>query len=373
VNRVQALSATAISSASLVLGACTTGLGPHAVRADRPDYNQQIVRSADSEMLLNLVRLRYDDTPLFLELGAVVSQYNINGSINAAGTVDAASGSGTAAGSATLGYSESPTITYSPLTGEEFAERMLTPIPLDAVLLFIQSGWSPSRIMLLAMQRVNDLFNAPTATGPIPEAKPEYEAFADFAERFQRLYRAHLAGLNWERKVDEKDPPGRDPHFWIRTPTAAQSELSEDVDVVRRLLELDPKREDFALTGFPFHRKPDEVGMRCRSLLGVLYFLASSVEPPASDQAAGLVTITHDERGQPFDWSALSGELMKVRSQESRPENAYVAVPYRGSWFYIADDDRNSKSTFGLLNLLFSLQSATGKGKSPLLTLPIGQ
>jgi hypothetical protein len=57
---------------------CTTGLGPWALRTDRPDYNQQIVRSADSEMLLNIVRLRYDDTPLFLELGAVVSQYGIS-------------------------------------------------------------------------------------------------------------------------------------------------------------------------------------------------------------------------------------------------------------------------------------------------------
>jgi len=64
---------------------------------------------------------------------------------------------------------------------------------------------------------------------------------------------------------------------------------------------------------------------------------------------------------------------MKIHSQDGRPEKAYVAVPYRGSWFYIADDDRNSKATFGLLNLLFSLQSATSKGKSPLLTLPIGQ
>lgn len=75
---------------------CTTGLGPWALRTDRPDYNQQIVRSADSEMLLNIVRLRYDDTPLFLELGAVVSQYGISASLNGTGHVDAASGNGDA-------------------------------------------------------------------------------------------------------------------------------------------------------------------------------------------------------------------------------------------------------------------------------------
>lgn len=355
----------------LPLGACTTGLGPHAVRADRPDYNQQIVKSADAEMLLNLVRLRYDDTPLFLELGAIVSQYGINASIAATGSVEGTTGTGT--GGATLGYTENPTVTYSPLTGDAFAERMLSPIPLDAILLFLQTGWSADRVLLLSMQRVNDLFNAPTATGPIPETRPDFEEFVDFAERFQRLFRARLAGLNWEKRVDEKDPPGRDPHFWIRAPADPASPLAEDVAVVRHLLAREPGREDFELTGFPFRRQPDEVGMRCRSLLGILYFLSSTVEPPARHVQEGLVTVTQDERGQPFDWSDLSGGLMKIRSQDTRPYHAYVAVPYRDSWFYIADDDRDSKSTFGLLNLLFSLQSATSKGKSPMLTLPVGQ
>jgi hypothetical protein len=63
---------------------------------------------------------------------------------------------------------------------------------------------------------------------------------------------------------------------------------------------------------------------------------------------------------------------MTIHSQEERPEKAYVAVQYRGWWFYVADDDPSSKATFTLLNILFSLQSETGKGKTPLLTLPIG-
>lgn len=362
-----------LSGFGVLSGGCTTGLGPWALRTDRPDYNQQIVRSSDSEMLLNIVRLRYDDTPLFLELGAVVSQYGISASLSGAGHVDAASGNGDASAGTSLGYSENPTMTYSPLAGEDFAERMLSPIPLDSVLLFLQTGWSAERVMLLTIQRVNDLFNAPTATGPTPETKPEYEEFKDFAERFQRLREARLVGLNWERKENEKDPPGRDSRFWILSPDDPQSPLAADVAAVRRYLALEPGREDFRLTGFPFRRAHDEVGMRCRSLLAILYFLASSVEPPTRDVEAGLVTITRDEFGQPFDWQELSGHLMVIHSQESRPRNAYVSVPYRGSWFYIADSDRSSKGTFGLLNILFSLQSATGKGKSPLLTLPIGQ
>ena len=48
----------------LVLGGCTTRLGPKAIRRERPDFNQQIVRSGEEQMLPNLVRLRYSDTLL---------------------------------------------------------------------------------------------------------------------------------------------------------------------------------------------------------------------------------------------------------------------------------------------------------------------
>jgi len=349
--------------------ACATGLGPKALRSERPDYNQQIVRSADREMLLNLVRLRYNDSPLFLELGAVVAQYGYDASFNAAGQINGPSNASVGTG---LAYSEKPTITYSPLAGDEFVTRLLTPISLDYVMLFAQSGWSAERLLLVTVQRINDVFNAPTATGPTPEREPDYEAFADLADRFHRLQLAGLIGLNWEMKEHEKDPPGRNPHFWVRQPADPKSHLAADVAAVRRDLDLAPGRDDFQLTAFPFERQRTEVGVRCRSLLGVLYFLSQSVELPTPDVQAGLATVTLDDHGRPFDWSKVTGRVMAIHSQKERPEKAYVAVRYRGSWFYIADNDQRSKATFSLLNILFSLQAATGKDESPLLTLPVG-
>jgi hypothetical protein len=358
--------------AALATGGCFTGLGPQAIRTERSDYNEQIAGSGDRELLLNLVRLRYNDSPLFLELGAVVTQYGMTASLSASGHIDG-SGTGNANAATGLGYSESPTVTYTPLAGEDFATRMLTPIPLDAIMLFEQSGWSAERLLLIGVQRVNDVFNAPTAGGPTPEHEPDYEAFAALAERLQRLRLAGLFGLNWEPKSGEKQPPGRDPRFWIRALADPDNPLAADVAAVRRSLGLEPGKEEFPLTAFPFGRRRSEVGLRCRSLLGVLYFLSTAVEPPAADVEAGLVTVTKDEQGRPFDWSKVTGKVMRIRSQEERPDRAYLAVQHRGWWFYIADDDQSSKTTFSLLNILFSLQSASGKGKSPLLTLPIGR
>ena len=357
---------------ALLASGCATGLGPKALRGERPDYNRQIVRSADGEMLLNLVRLRYNDSPLFLELGGVVAQYGYDASLSAAGQINGTGPSGASVATG-LAYAEKPTITYTPLMGEDFATRMLAPIPLDSIMLFEQGGWSAERLLLVAVQRVNDVFNAPTATGPTPDRKPDYEAFADLAERLERLRMARLMGLNWEQKEHETDPPGRNPQFWIRSPADSGSPLAADVSAVRRYLDLERGRTDFQLTAFPFKRQPTEVGLRCRSLLGVLYFLSESVEVPPPDVQAGRVTVTQDDRGQPFDWSKITSKVMAIHSQKERPRNAYVAVQHRGWWFYIADDDQRSKATFGLVNILFSLQSATGKGRSPLLTLPVGK
>jgi hypothetical protein len=63
---------------------------------------------------------------------------------------------------------------------------------------------------------------------------------------------------------------------------------------------------------------------------------------------------------------------MTIHSQRDRPKHAAVAVRHRGWWFYLADDDQSSKKTFGLLNILLSLQSVGTKGGAPVLTLPVG-
>ena len=46
---------------------------------------------------------------------------------------------------------------------------------------------------------------------------------------------------------------------------------------------------------------------------------------------------------------------------------------YRGKWFYIADDDLTSQSTFSLLSQLFSLQAGQVKMAVPLLMISTGE
>src|SRR5262249_56202101 len=89
-------------------------------------------------------------------------------------------------------------------------------------------GGGAGGLGLVGGRGVNGGFNAPTAGGPIPEHPPDYEAFLDLAERLQRLRLAGLFGLNWEPRAKEKEPPGRNPRFWLRPPADPRSPLAGD-------------------------------------------------------------------------------------------------------------------------------------------------
>jgi hypothetical protein len=110
-----------------------------------------------------------------------------------------------------------------------------------------------------------------------------------------------------------------------------------------------------------------------RSLLGILFYLSQAVEAPAADVRAGRIMVTRTETGATFDWTRVTGELLRVQSAPVRPEGAAVSVPYRGSWFYIADSDLSAKSTFSLLSHLLALQSGEVQRLLPVLTLPVGR
>ena len=64
----------------LFLSGCT-GLGPHTIPRDRFDYARAISDSWKSQMLLNMVKLRYADVPVFVDVASVISQYTLEGQI----------------------------------------------------------------------------------------------------------------------------------------------------------------------------------------------------------------------------------------------------------------------------------------------------
>jgi hypothetical protein len=115
--------------AALGIAGCAS-IGPGTVTRDRFDYTGAVGESWKSQMLLNRVKLRYGDTPVFLDVGQIVSGYTVQGTFSALGSVFSTSGvvPGVPNSSVTLGaqgqYTDRPTITYTPLAGERFARSL---------------------------------------------------------------------------------------------------------------------------------------------------------------------------------------------------------------------------------------------------------
>ncbi|MGB5696758.1 MAG: hypothetical protein WBM46_13955, partial [Polyangiales bacterium] len=58
---------------ALVLLSSCTKVGPKSIRKTRFDYNSAIIDTRNEQMLANLVRLRYRDTPYFIEVSSVAT------------------------------------------------------------------------------------------------------------------------------------------------------------------------------------------------------------------------------------------------------------------------------------------------------------
>jgi len=247
---------------------------------------------------------------------------------------------------ASLSYADSPTISYVPLRGEDLLKSLLSPLRLESILVLTQSGWSINRVFGLCFERINNVRNAPTASGPTPDAEPEHLEFNRLLASMRRLQ--SLGGI-------EVGAQGSD----IVVKLASDHESStHDLNNIQGLLEMAPEVTEIRLNTNFVETEDDQWTVRTRSLSSLLYYLSQTVETPQSHQAAGLVTVTKASDGAPFDWSDTpAGRLFKVRTSPTRPVGAYIAIFHRDHWFWIEDSDLESKSTFMLLRQLFDLQA----------------
>lgn len=356
-------------AAILLLGGCqSTPVGPRALRSSQHKYNQALVQNSDEQLLANIVRLRYRDNPIFVDVSQIFQKNAItnNAKSNFSKKVMAAQKYEGSLGIGELGLSSNneSTINYSQLNGKDFVAKMMTPIQLPIILSMFESGWRPERVFNLCVERINNLYNAPTASGPTPIFAPEYANFFRFSALLDRLERNHLIELGEENDVNFSDL-----FMHIKSKPAFEKEIAE----FKRLADLNPDANKFKLKSDFAGMSSSKLVMRGKTLLGIFFFLSQGVEVPQADKDAGLVTVTKNADGTEFDWSPIFDKLLKVQFSEGttrmRPENAYVAYRYRGKWFYIADNDLESKSTFMMLSQLFTLQSAKYNKSEPILVV----
>ena len=152
--------------------------GPKGIKSAHSEYNSAISTTADEQQLLNIVRLKYRESINFIEVSNIVE--NRKFTTRFGGTKIAVSkhpGDTELSPLMHMELFQNPTITYAPLRGKDYTERMISPIPISVVFGLMQAGWDPECVFSLCVEQINKIDNASSASGPTPSLKPDFENF----------------------------------------------------------------------------------------------------------------------------------------------------------------------------------------------------
>lgn len=380
-SRNQPRAALAAITLALVLAGCQS-IGPGTIPRDRLDYAGAIADSWKQQTLLNVIRMRYFDTPTFLEVASVISSYQLQGEVRFSREIfpNAAEDTSRAFGATGI-YTDRPTISYSPLTGEKFVNSLLRPIPPQAVFAMIVAGHQAEFIFQSAVRAINDVYNY---SGAPSRARREDAEFSQVSAALRRIQQAGALGMRVERRVDPRDlraggrreegTPGLRTEQWVGAEESriffrekVDERTAEDIRLVRQALGIRADAEEVRLIYGSLRRRDDEIALLTRSIMEILVELSNGVDVPAEHVVEERIRPTADPalKPEPRDRSTF-----RVHSGGSAPADAYVAVRYRDRWFWIDDRDIASKRVFTFLRMFTSIAETGVAPQVPVLTIP---
>jgi len=322
------------------------------INVDRMDFGQVIQESWKRQALLNVVRMRYADPPMFLDVASIINSYSLGGSVSGGASLQKEPSADSFSLGATGYWSNTPTVTYQPLMGDRFTRSLLQPVPPAAVLQLMQGGLPPGLVMTTVVRSVNGLRNDSMGNAGDP-------GFRELVEALSRLQTSGALGSRVEARKD-----GSALIMIIRR-EGAGGPPSDDAVRVRELLGLDEGLSEIEVVYGMAPRSGSEVAMTTRTMLGLMMELALNIELPANQPAAAGALLANRPPGEPQPVSR-----MRIRSGPAAPDKAYVAVPYQGLWYWIEKTDLQSKATFTFLMILFSLAETGQASVAPVVTVP---
>lgn len=412
---------TSAAGVGVILLAALSGgcsLGPRSIELSRLRYNEAVKRTADQQLLLNIVRLRFTDTPSSLSVSSIADQHELTAGLGLtpffapASAGDFGGYRGTVLPQFNLGGATRPTLSYTPQDDEEFAKKLFTPLSLEGITYLVKTTWPISTVFRLYLENLNWISNAETGSGPTPRLEPDFRRFRAGVDALQSLQDQKLLAFNHRSEdVSASDPMPLETSAGAAAVEAAKSELElrrtddrhwqlvrkAEIPTLRiaeaargtpefeqfcEAFSLEARRLSFDLTldeVDPFHfdiepARLKQLDLETRSLLQVLFFLSHGVEVPPELIAKQVVPLTFRADGGVFDWHEVLEGLFAVKSSVCAPQPgcAAVEVYYQGYWYYIDASDRDSKATFNLLIELSRQELGNAQHRAPMLTLPLG-
>lgn len=335
-------------------------IGVRAIERDRLAYSMALSESIKTQALLNLVRLRYLDAPVFLDVGQIVSSDSLETSMQLEGVYKflGARAWDHATLSAGGKYTNRPTVTFSPMTGDKFMRAIVEPIPAVRVLSLIESGYDARFALETCVSTINGLRNRRATVGQVRRAD---EGFARLMEVVSQVQAAGAIGFRIEM-------PGKDEPVCVTVfpRPRGDPEIEAAAGEVKALLGLDPEQDRFVVVRGDVRGPPGHLTMQTRSMMQVMAALATYIDVPPEDIADGRALAAPPVPG------STRTHLLQVHCDTRKPRDAFCAVQYRDHWFWVDDRDLPSKRTISFVNMLFTLAGTGNEVSLPVLTIPAG-
>lgn len=350
--------------ALLSLHGCMS-FGAMTLDRDRFDFTQAMANSWKQQTLLNIVKMRYGDTPIFVDVGQIVSSYSLVSSVQAGGTVYPnleRIPSTSISNFFNLGvqgqYTDRPTITYVPLTGSQFIRTLMTPIPPIRLFELVEAGWRVDLLFMAAVQTVNGLSNSRGGAS----IRLEDPDFVQLVQALRRIQESASVGLRADVDKDKKSE-GLVMFFAMKK---VPLEIQKDQDTVKRLLGLNPEKTEFSVMYGAAPDRDDVIALHTRSGFQILYELATFVEVPEAHE--------REQRAYPHlptppDGRETLPPLIRIASGETKPTDAFAKVYYDDRWYWIENRDLASKGLFSFLLVMLTLAESGQKAPSPFVTI----
>ncbi len=415
-----------------MLSGCT--IGPKLYKTSFTQYNEAVRQTLDEQMLANLVRMRYLQSPIFLQVSSLNASFSVGANAGLSGTFGSG---GSNSGGANLGgsYSESPTISFSMPESREYYGRLLAPLSAKQVTSLVLAGFNSELVLRTSVRGINGLRNLDADFGNSSE---ESSAQAEFREvvglitklRSEGIVDMELGGKEtfWSSPVS-MDVTGDIAKVLLLG--AGSYAMSNDAEIVeygvgedgqlvrggRGLWQAHRFEKNMALRFAPAAKDSPEA-QRLKTLLalqvdrdnfpiveaemvnaekrrGVLGQSPGALDPSVVWEEIGLrgrsmleimqvaskdvqvpvkdvdAGIAAANRSQGPQSSAGETDWLVIKSSDSEPSSSSLSIRYRGHWFYIDDRDLQSRETFAMLTALFAVVGGTVPGAHPVLTMPV--
>ena len=354
-----------IAVAASVLGSLITGctvVGPAAIHSGRLTYNEAISETHNQQMLMVIIHNRY------LEQGSLLAVASVTANVRVATQTGVQLGFGNSDNytgnlvpfSASAIYEENPTISYTPIAGQQYLHQLTSPVPLVVLAQLAGTLVDPAPVYTALVSSVNGIYNPDFLFSSV-EPDPRFSRFVTIMTELTQMHRLH-----W---IEDQQHSGK---FSIIIEHYAPTYTAR-VDELLGLLGLPATKNHSRPVVLPVSlaldgRATEGIGMTTRSVLRMVEILSAAVELPEQDQRNG-ATLDYPPPGMLL-------KALRIRYTKVKPDPAAVAVQHRDGWFYIDDNDQATKGFFRLLGALWSVTMAESAAKglaAPVLTVPVSR